>query len=139
VADFRYRCPIQIRYGDIDAQRHVNNSRHFTYMEQARTSYLQHLGLWDGKSFEEIGIILAEISCAFLVPIRLDRKIQVGVRTSKIGTKSIEMAYAIEDAESGEVLSEGRSVVVAYDYAAKQSIPVPAAWREAIARFEGVI
>jgi acyl-CoA thioesterase FadM len=38
---------------------------------------------------------------------------------------------------AGEVVATGRTVQVAYDYQTQQSIPVPAAWREAIAAFEG--
>ena len=47
MADFRFYHPVEVRYADIDAQRHVNNVVFFTYMETARAAYLRHLGLWD--------------------------------------------------------------------------------------------
>jgi len=41
--DFRFYHPIEIRYGDIDAQGHVNNACYFTYMEQTRVRYIGSL------------------------------------------------------------------------------------------------
>jgi len=134
---FRFFLPIQVRYGDVDAQRHVNNAVYFTFMEQARAAYLQHLGLWDGRDFDAIGIILAETRCTFLAPIRLETPVRVGVRTVRLGTKSMEIAYSIENASTGQVLATGQSVQVAYDYLKAMSIPIPDAWRQTITAFEG--
>ncbi len=138
MTDFRFFQPIEIRYGDIDAQRHVNNARYFTFLESARAMYLQHLGLWDGRDFDKIGIILVETSCTFKEPISFGQRIKVGVRTIRLGTKSIEMAHSYQDADSGQEMAAARSVIVAYDYHANHSIAIPKAWREAIEAFEGI-
>jgi acyl-CoA thioester hydrolase len=37
--EIRFYLPIQVRYGDIDPQWHVNNARFFTHMEQGRVPY----------------------------------------------------------------------------------------------------
>ena len=37
-------CLIPIRWGDMDAYGHVNNTVYFRYMEQARVEYLEQLG-----------------------------------------------------------------------------------------------
>jgi acyl-CoA thioester hydrolase len=134
---YRFYHPIEVRYSDIDAQGHVNSARTFTYMEQGRAEYLQHLGLWDGKDFQAIGIILAEASCTYQVQILLEQRLRVGVRTSKIGNKSLEFSYSIEDRDTGQVMATGRTVQVAYDYKRGASIPVPDHWRKAIEAFEG--
>jgi acyl-CoA thioester hydrolase len=133
---FRFFQPIEVRYGDIDAQRHVNNARYFTYMELARAKYLQHLGLWDGEDFDEIGIILVEASCTFKGAITFGQPIHVGVHTSRIGDKSIETEYSIQDRETGEEMASGRAVLVAYDYRTGQTLRVPDHWREVIESFE---
>jgi acyl-CoA thioester hydrolase len=135
--EFRFFQPVDIRYADIDAQRHVNNARHFTYMEFARAKYVEHLGLWDGRDFDNIGFILVEQSCTYLAPITYEQNIQVGVCTAQLGNKSFELAYSIQDRESGEELAEGRTVLVAYDYRMGKSISIPAEWRQRIETFEG--
>jgi acyl-CoA thioester hydrolase len=105
-------------------------------MEQARIQYLMMLGLWSGDDFDTIGIIMAEQSCTYLAAITLQHKVEVGVRTDSMGSKSIDMSYSLRDVESQEELATGRSILVAYDYERGQSIPVPKQWREVIERFE---
>lgn len=135
---FRFLHPIEVRYADIDPQRHVNNARFFTYMEQARVKYFQHLGLWNGEDFDGIGFILAEQSCTYKAPIALGQKIQVGVRTERLGNKSFELAYLIQDRETQQELATGRTVLVAFDYRRSQSLAIPKGWRRTILAFEGM-
>jgi acyl-CoA thioester hydrolase len=136
MGDYRFFYPIEIRYGDIDAQRHLNNARYFTLMEQARIHYLMMLGLWDATDFDQIGIILAEQACTYLEPITLQHEIEVGVRTERMGSKSIEMRYCLRDVTSHQELATGSSILVAYDYQLRDSITIPASWREIIEGFE---
>lgn len=134
--DYRFYHPIEIRYGDLDPQGHLNNSRYLTFMEQARINYIKHLGLWNGGSFLEIGIILAEINIKFLASIQFGQPVRVGVRVTRLGNKSLDMHYCIEDAQSGAELATGTSVLVAYDYPADRSIPIPDRWRDVIKKYE---
>jgi acyl-CoA thioester hydrolase len=134
---FRFTLPIQVRYGDLDPQRHVNHAKYFTYMELARAKYAEELGLWKGKDFEELGMIVADASCSYREAIVYGQKVKVGVRTSRLGSKSMTMDYALLDESDGRVLATGRTIMVAYDYRAGESIPVPDEWRRTIAQFEG--
>lgn len=136
MGNFHFYHPIEVRYADIDAQGHVNNAKYLTYMEQARIAYFLHLGMWDGSSFVDIGTILAQSLVNYLAPIRLLQPVRAGVRVSRLGTKSLTMAYHLEDARTGQALATGESVVVAYDYRQHSSIPVPDAWRKSITEFE---
>ncbi len=136
MGNFHFFHPIEVRYADIDAQGHVNNAKYLTYMEQARMAYLLHLGLWDGSSFMDIGTILARTEVNYLAPIRLLQPVRVGVRVSRLGHKSLTMAYTLQDTHTGQELATGESVVVAYSYSQHTSIPVPDAWRKAIADLE---
>jgi acyl-CoA thioester hydrolase len=135
---YHFYHPIEVRYADIDAQRHVNNKCCFTYMEQARDKYLQILGLWDGRDFDKIGWVVAEQSCRYVQPIRYGQQIRVGVHASRLGNKSIELMYTIQDIESEEELASGISVQVAYDYKAQKSIPIPDIWYKTISQFEEI-
>jgi acyl-CoA thioester hydrolase len=137
MAVFHFYHPIQVRYGDLDTQWHVNNARFLTYMEQARFAYLMELGLFDGESFLDLGLIVADAHIAYTKPIRLTDKVRVGVRVSRIGNKSLTFSYQIEEDETGEVSATGETVLVAYDFHTQSSHPVPDAWRERISTYEG--
>ena len=134
---FNFKIPIQVRYADLDAQWHVNNSRFLTFMEQARLEYLLHLGLFDGKTFMDLRMIIADVHVAYKAPITLGQKISVSTRTMKIGNKSITFEYVIEDSETGVVCGTGEVVGVCFNYSTHETVPVPEEWRKKIFEFEG--
>lgn len=138
MTEFHFYHPITVRYGDLDPQGHVNNARYLTFLEQARVSYARHLGLWDGGSFFDFGMIMADAKITFRAPILWGQPIRVGMRITRLGTKSMDSFYRIEDAETGQILADGSSVLVAYDYYTSSTIPIPENWRKAIIEFENL-
>ena len=133
--DFHFSVSIPVRYSDLDAQGHMNNARYFTFMEEARLKYALALKLWDPEhGFDAVGQIVAEATCVYKAPVMLGQAVTVWVRTASLGHKSMVIEYrlTVDEAE----VATGRTVQVAYDYAAHRSIPIPAAWRTAIEAFE---
>ena len=135
---FRFYIPIKVRYGDLDPQGHVNNARYLTFMEQARVSYARQLGLWGGDSFLNFGMIMADAHVTYKAAILWGQDIRVGMRISRLGNKSMDSLYVIEDTQNGQILADGSSVLVAYDYHAQSTIPVPVEWRQSIIEFENL-
>ncbi|NMB61663.1 MAG: acyl-CoA thioesterase [Chloroflexi bacterium] len=138
MSNFRFYYPAQIRYADLDAQWHVNNARFLTILEQARLHYLLELGLWEGKSFLDLGVIIADIHIAYLAPIELLDEIKVGTRISRIGNKSMTFENEIQDCKDGSIKAKAEVVVVAYDFRSQQTKAVPLAWRKKISEYEGL-
>lgn len=138
MTDFKFFHPIIVRYGDLDPQGHVNNAAFITYLEHARVNYIRHLDLWDGKSFLNIGFILARIELDYKAPILMTDEVEVGVRTSRLGNKSLDMEYLVRETGGGKIYGEGKTVQVAYDYQNGTTIPLRPNWRETITHFEGV-
>jgi len=138
MTEFRYHHPIEVRYGDLDPQGHVNNAKFLTYMEQARVNFVRHLGLWEGSSFFDFGFILAEAQVTFLSPIHFGHQVQVGVCVTRLGHKSLDMEYQMVEGNTGENFATGKSVLVSYDYHLKKTIPIPANWRQAMQEFDSL-
>jgi acyl-CoA thioester hydrolase len=138
MGNFRFHYLLEVRYGDLDPQGHVNNARYLTYFEQARIHYVIHLNLWDGRSYFDIGFILADAQVTFLGPILFGQEIQIGVRVSRMGNKSLTMEYSLEDIETGQQLARGSTALVTYNYHDGHTIPIPDRWRQEIALFEGL-
>jgi acyl-CoA thioester hydrolase len=135
-----FRCyqPIQIRYSDIDAQGHVNNARYITFTEYARFRYLTEVGLWDGQTFMDLGLIVADTHMSYLAPIQLNHRIRVGTRVSSIGNKSMVFDFQIEDENNGKVMATAETIMVCYDYHTETTTPVSDDWRKKISLYEGV-
>ena len=138
MSDFNFYHPIEVRYGDLDPQGHLNNAKYLTYMEQARIAYIRHLGLWSGGSFMDIGVILAEVRVTYKAPIHWGQPVRVGVKVTRLGNKSFDIHYTIEDAETGVEHASGATVQVAYDYKTGKTIPIPDRWRETLTEFENL-
>ena len=136
MSEFNFMYPLQVRYGDLDPQWHVNNARFNTYFEQARTAYLMALGLFDGKSFFDLGLIVADVHIAYKLPVALGQEIQIGVRVDKIGSKSMTMSYAVIDTKTAAELATSETIMVGFDYHEGKTIVIPQEWRDIIGKLE---
>jgi acyl-CoA thioester hydrolase len=112
-----------VRFSDLDGFGHVNNAVFSTYLEQARLA-------WFGDAEGEMplrDVILARTEIDFRSPVVFGETVQIGVRPTRLGTKSFELAYELR--AGGRVVAEAKSVLVGYDYAHERSVEVPARWR----------
>ncbi len=136
---FNFYQPMEVRYGDLDPQGHVNNAKYLTYFEHARSNYLVHLGLFaEGRSFLDIGIIMASIRVDFFAPIQWENKIKIGVRTTRLGNKSFTVVQNVEDQQNGRVYANSEVILVSFDYHQNASLPIPEEWRRILSDFEGL-
>jgi len=139
MSEYRFFHPLEVRYGDLDPQGHLNNAKYLTYFEQARVRYLTQLGLFSqDQSFEEIGVIVADIHIRYKAPVFWSTPIKVGVRTAEIGDKSLTLQQCLAHAGNGRLLAVGTVVLVAYDYLRHETMTVPDHWRKTISQFEGL-
>ncbi len=107
---------------------HVNNAVFLSYMESARIAYLSSLG---AGSNPQGSLILARMEVDFRSPIAFGEHVEVGVRPSRLGTRSFELEYEVR--ADGRLAAEARSVLVGYDYTRGESVEIPAEWREWLA------
>ncbi|HBF41279.1 MAG TPA: acyl-CoA thioesterase [Anaerolineaceae bacterium] len=137
MTDFKFHTPITVRYIDLDAQWHVNNAHFFSFIEQARYSYLVELGLFNGQNFLDFPIIVADAHLSYQQPIPIGVQVDVGVAVTRIGNKSLRFEYIITDPSRTIIYATGDTTNVTYDFHTKTSKPVPGEWREKISQFEG--
>ena len=113
-----------VRFRDLDSMGHVNNAVFLTYLEEARIAFLF------GRGATTESIIVARVEIDYRSPVRLGETVEVGVRCSRLGTKSFDLAYELR-VGSG-VVAEARSVQVFYDYERREAAELPADWRQAL-------
>ncbi len=139
MSGYKFFHPIEVRYGDLDPQGHLNNAKFLTYFEQARVYYFVQLGLFGmQQSFMDIGVIVADIHIKYRAPVLWGEPINAGVRTAKLGTKSITLEQCVTDKSTERLYADGTVILVAYDYHEHHTIRVPEAWRDKISQFEGL-
>lgn len=129
---FPLKVSITVRFRDLDAMGHVNNSVYLTYFEEARVAYYRLLigHELDPATFD---FVIAEITCTYRSPARLGEVLEVAIRTGEVRSRSFVFEYLITERESKRVVATGRSVQVAYDYAAGRTKSLS---EEMVARME---
>ena len=129
----RNTTQIQIRFSDLDMARHVHNAAYLQYFELGRMDLLRQFMDKD-HDWLRIGIILARNEVDYRKPIHLAQNVQIQTWCGKLGAKSFDLFYSVQSADDGSVFAEGRSVMVCFDYSKQASIPLPEAWRTALAQ-----
>lgn len=129
---FRFVHHVEVRFRDLDVMGHAHHSLPLIFFEEARAAYWREVA---GRArVEDIDYIMAEATVRYHARIRYPCCIS-RLRTAQIGTKSLTMEYEART-EAGELVAEGRTVQVMYDYGAGRSIPVPEDVRARILAFE---
>jgi acyl-CoA thioester hydrolase len=115
----------RIRFGDLDAMRHLNNVVFLRYFETARINYLN--GLLDTHDPVNqdggFGLIFASCHIDYRSPGHFDEDVAISVRPADIGTKSLKLEFEMRVGE--RLLAEGYGVLVGYDYGNERSAPLP--------------
>jgi acyl-CoA thioester hydrolase len=124
---------LPLRWGDLDALNHLNNTLYFRLMEEARMQILYGADL---RLPADDGPILAHASCDFLRPLTYPATVRVTHTLTRIGRSSMEFELVLEKAgeEGGGAYARARTVLVWMDYVANRSAPWPAATLAAMAR-----
>lgn len=128
MAKFPYAHPIEVRFRDIDGMGHVNNAVYFTYIEAARTEYLMRV--MGAKKLQDVDWIVASASLNFRRAAAYGDPLEVRVRPSRVGTTSFTLAYEVWDTKTHELVADGETAVVMFDYAKSAKKPIDAALRK---------
>jgi len=117
-----------MRWGDMDAMGHVNNTVYFRYMEQARIGFYEAAGLVPGGAElpDNAGPVVVNASCSFLKPLVYPGELEVKVFLSDPGRASVMTHYEIRPGYDPQTLyAEGSAKACFVDRALGRSIPLP--------------
>ncbi|WP_416048149.1 acyl-CoA thioesterase [Cupriavidus basilensis] len=122
-----------IRWGDMDAMGHVNNTVYFRYLEQARIAWFESLG-HGGKDASGCGPVIINAHMSFLKQLRYPGDIECRMFAGDLGRTSFETRMEIRRIDQPDVVyAQGGAKVVWCDYEAEKSVPVPPAIRALMA------
>jgi acyl-CoA thioester hydrolase len=115
---------VPMRWGEMDALGHMNNVSYFRYLEQARISWFDSLGIGYRPGSE--GPILGTLSCKYVKPAIYPVDIEVTTYVGKAGRSSFMMAHEMYRAgEPAELYAEAEAVMVWIDISQGKSRPLP--------------
>lgn len=137
LTDYPITTEIPVRWSDLDALNHVNNTIYLRYFESGRIVYFNKVGLIDYRTEHGIGPILHSVYCRFRVPVTFPDTVTIGLRARNLQEDRFDMEMAIISHQHMKVCAEGSCTVVSYDYNAARKAPIPDIMRQRLYELEG--
>lgn len=122
-----HELSMPIRWGDMDALNHVNNTVYFRYFEQTRLGWYEALGL-PSLAVSDEGMIIVDNHAEYLRPLVYPADITVHMGGHSPGRSSFVSTYSI--VAGNTLFTRGRAKIVWVDHKAGKSTPLPVRIRE---------
>lgn len=126
------RVPLSVRWRDLDAFNHVNNSKYLSYLEEARLRWMLAI---PGMGLDEhVAPVVAASNLNYRRPIGWPGDVHVELFVERIGGSSLTIGHRIVDAnDGGAVYCDGNVVMVWIDRESGRAAPLPQSVRTACA------
>ncbi len=122
--------PLSVRWRDLDAFNHVNNSKFLSYLEEARLRWMMRLpGEWID---DNVAPVVAAAHVNYRRPIEWPNEIVVELFVERLGGTSLTIGHRIVSADASDVLyADGNVVMVWIDKQSGQAAALPDVVRKA--------
>jgi acyl-CoA thioester hydrolase len=119
---FSFEMPI--RWGDMDAYAHVNNTLYLRYMEEARILLLQQMGY--SLNDPDQGPVVVNLQCSFLQPVVYPDNLTIECFADKAGNSSFMSYYKLySKQQQNSLVCEGSAKLVWIDKKSTRSRALP--------------
>ena len=122
---------IPIRWGDMDAMRHVNNTVYFRFMEQTRITWIDSMRAM--LEAEGAGTVVVSTTCNFRKPLEYPGTVEVRLYIGRIGGSSITTLYEMRRHDDDQVYADGVATIVWVNAASGKAVRVPLPIRQKLA------
>ena len=126
-----YTTRMPIRWGDMDAMGHVNNTLYFRFLEVARIEWFGTIGCQVNPQGE--GPLIVNAFCNFHQQLEYPGDIVVKTYASDPGRSSFESWATIERVDQeGMIYASGGATTVWVDFPKQKSVPMPEWFRKIV-------
>ena len=119
-----HEMTIPIRWGDMDAMGHVNNTVYFRYLEVARLDWLFRVG--GPPDPTATGPVIVNAFCNFIRQLEFPGDVLAKHYVANPGRSSFDTYLTLERTDMpGVIHAEGGATTVWIDFKAQKSVPLP--------------
>tara|TARA_B100000795_G_scaffold207675_1_gene161144 strand:+ start:53 stop:487 length:435 start_codon:yes stop_codon:yes gene_type:complete len=116
---------IKVKWGEMDAFQHLNNTVYIRYIEDGRIDLFEKLGMSSNMKNLSIAAILASIQCDYLAPVTYPDTIIVFSKATPTGAKKIEIEHKLWSTKQNCLVAKSSSVGVYYNFKTSKSCNIP--------------
>jgi len=125
-----FEMTMPIRWGDMDAMGHVNNTLYFRYLEIIRIEWLHSLGGAPDPNGQ--GPVIVNAFCNFIQQLEYPGEILAKHYVANPGRSSFDAFITLERTdEPGVLYATGGATTVWIDFPQQKSVPLPG-WLRAV-------
>lgn len=121
-------APMTVRWRDLDAFNHVNNSSYLTYLEEARLQWLCDVP--GARDHDQAQPVMVASQLNYRRPINWPARLRIELFCARLGHTSLTLAHRIVDADHPDQLyCDGDVTMVWIDPGRGTPVPLPEAIR----------
>ena len=120
IEDFQFQHPINTRWKDLDAFRHINNAVFLSYIEDARIVLLKRWKI----NYAEKSLIVASVTIDYLKQVKHPSSLIIGQKVSRLGNKSFDIQSAIFVVGESNPVCLSTITSVAFNFTKNQTVKV---------------
>ena len=123
----------RVRFGDLDAMRHLNNVVYLRYFESARIAFLRTLipeHTPDNPERDDFGLIFAEGHINYRSPVTFDEEVAVTCTVDEVRRSAFKVPFQMHVGE--RLAAEGYGWLVGFDYTTQKAAPLPDELKQAL-------
>jgi acyl-CoA thioester hydrolase len=108
---------VRVAYADTDRMGVAHHARYAVWLEIARTEHLRGAGQ-SYREVEDRGLLLSVValSIRYRSPARYDDLVRVRCWVREVASRRVTFGYAVERAETGELLATATTALMATDH-----------------------
>jgi acyl-CoA thioester hydrolase len=126
-----HQMTLPIRWGDMDAMGHVNNTAYFRYLEIIRIEWSTTVGCQPNPQGD--GIVIVNAFCNFYKQLEYPGDVLMKMYVSDVGRSSFETWGTMERPDDpGTVYAAGGATTVWVNFPAQKSVPLPEWLKKAV-------
>lgn len=119
-----YTSTIALRWGDMDAIGHINNTVYFRFFEQARVEWID---LFPQELDQNPAyVVIVHTECSFLKELKAPGSVEIKVFAGEVGRSSLLQRYEMRRTDEPDVLvATGSAKMVWVSPETGRSTPIP--------------
>ncbi len=135
--DFPIILEMPVRWGDMDARGHVNNTVYYRYFESSRIALFELLNVYKEPTTALIAPILSYQDCIYKAPLTYPDIIYVGAKIEGVEESKIIIHHSIMSKKLNRIAAKGGAHIVWYNYQEKKKAVIPTDLKQEILKLKG--
>jgi len=134
-SQFAFSTDITLYQSHLNYGGHLDNALLLTVVSEARVRFFKSLGYTE-LDVEGVGILVADAALQYRSEAFHGEVMVLRLGATDLGRKGFDLVWSMNEQTTQREVARGKTGIVFFDYATHQVVPMPAAFREKMARFK---